>query len=189
MEKQEKKKKIEGLETDEIQKTFLQKLKSFFCFCTGKNNNCPRLKKLNCCTKTSKNDTQNQIKSKTADKRDNLPNEPQKTFLEKVNAFFRSIMCKNSTDERDNLTDEPQKTFLKKMTSFVGCCRAKKKPKNENKKEDKSLRTYIKQNLKWVILLLVFYIIIFGAVVSVPILVNHYRDMNQNETDQERSII
>ena len=43
--------------------------------------------------------------------------------------------------------------------------------------------------VKWVILLLVVHIIIFGAVVSGPILVNRFRFMNQNETEQERSII
>ena len=193
---QEKKEKNEGPETNEVQKTFLEKVKSFFCLCTAKNNkNNSKQKKFNCCIKRSKNDEQNQVKSKTADKRDNLTDETQKTFLEKVKS--------SSTDERDSVTDELQKTFLEKMRLLICCCTSKKnknnsrlknitkKLKNEvqKKKQDKSLRIYIKQNTKWVILLLVVHIIIFGAIVSGPILVNYFRFMNQNETEQERSII
>ena len=69
MERQEKKKKaIEDPETDEVQKTFLEKLKSFFCFCTAK---------------------------KTADKRP-LTDEPEKTFLEKMKSFFCFCIAKNT---------------------------------------------------------------------------------------------
>ena len=125
MKRQEKAKTIQGPETDKVRKTFLEKLKSFFCFCTAKKNK--------------------------------------------------------------DLSDEPQKTCLEKIRLLICCCKAKKRP--EKQKQNKSLRIYIKQNWKWVISLLVVYIIISGAVVSVPILVNHFRVMNRNETEQERSII
>ena len=199
MERQEKKKKIESPENDEVQKTFLEKLKPFFCFCKTKKkkSTCSRVKKFNCCTKRSKNVTQNPVKSKTADKRNNLTDEPQKTFLEKVSAFFRSITCKkkknhcfkksSTTDDRESVTDEPQKTCLEKIRLLICCCKAKKRP--EKQKQNKSLRIYIKQNCKWAILLLVIYIITFGAVVSGPILVNQFRVLNRNETEQERSMI
>ena len=63
MERQEKKKESEGPEADEVQKTFLEKLKSFFCFCKAKKNKskCSTLKNFNCCTKRSKNVTQNPV--------------------------------------------------------------------------------------------------------------------------------
>ena len=170
MKRQEKEKTIQGPETDKVRKTFLEKLKSFFCFCRAK---------------------------KTADKRP-LTAEPKKTFLEKVNAFFRCKRWKNhclkKSGERNNLTDETQKTFLEKILKTSNSRLAKfnhaiKKHKNGMQKQDKSIRMYIKQNCKWVILFLVVYIIIFGAVVSGPILVNHFRVLNRNETEQERSMI
>ena len=172
IERQEKKKKIEGPEIDEVQITFLKKLRSFFCFCTAiKNKNNSTLNKLNYGKERSKNETQNPVMSSTTDERDNLTDKPQKTFLEKMKLFicFCTKKNKSNSSPRNN--------------------HAIKKLKNEIQSQDKSLRTFIKQNWKWVISLLVVYIIISGAVVSVPILVNHFRVMNRNETEQERSII
>ena len=63
-----------------------------------------------------------------------------------------------------------------------------KRSKPEIVKPDKSLRSYMKQKWKRIYILFVFYAIIFGAVLSTPILVNHFRVINRNETDQERSI-
>ena len=115
LERQEKKKNAIGdPETDEVQKKFLEKMKSFFCFCTAKENK------------------------------------------------------KSSIQKKNN--------------------NAMKKPKTKVQKQDKSFRAYIKQNCKWVIFFLVTYIIILGAVVSTPILVNHLRFISLNETKQERSI-
>ena len=59
-----------------------------------------------------------------------------------------------------------------------------KRSKPELVKPDKSLRSY----MKWLYILFVFYTIIFGAVLSTPILVNHFRFTSRNETEQERSI-
>ena len=182
MERQEKKKNIDGTKADEVQKTFLERLKLFFDLGTAKKNkNNSRLIKFNYGIRRSKNATQSPLKSKTTDKHDSLIDEPQKSFLEKVSVFFKSITWKkkknlslkksSTTHERDVLADQP------------------KIPKKEMQKQDKSLRIYIEQNCKWAILLLVIYIITFGAVVSGPILFNHFRVMNQNETEQERPII
>ena len=196
METQEKEENaIGGPETDESQKAFLEKLKSFFCFCLAKKNkDDSRLKKSNSRIKRSKNETQNPVISNTAGERFSMSDELQKTFLGKLNAFFSSITEKmrnsnyclkksRTANEIDNLTDEPQKTFLEKMKSFFCFCTTKK---NQVQKPDKSLRTYIKQNWKWVVLLLVIYIITFGAVVSAPIIVSRLRFISQNETEQER---
>ena len=92
MERQEKKQNIERSETDEVKKTFLEKLKSLFCSCKAKKSkDSPRL---------NKND------------------EPQKTFLsKKLKSIFSSVTGKSSqafkrprtAGECDNLTDDPQK--------------------------------------------------------------------------------
>ena len=60
--------------------------------------------------------------------------------------------------------------------------------KNEIRKSDKSLRSYIKRNCKWVAFLIVIYTIIFGAIVSAPVAVNHLRTISRNESEQERFI-
>ena len=60
--------------------------------------------------------------------------------------------------------------------------------KEEIKRPGKSLRHFIIQKCKWVILLVVSYVIIVGAAVTTPIIVNHFRIRSQNETKQERSI-
>ena len=61
-----------------------------------------------------------------------------------------------------------------------------KRSKPELVKPDKS--SYMKQKWKRLYILFVFYTIIFGAVLSTPILVNHFRFTSRNETEQERSI-
>ena len=209
MERQVNKKNVvESPEMDEVQKTFLEKLKERTS--TAKNKDNSKLKKFNYDIKRSKNETQNPFTSNTTDERLN-----QKTFHKKLNASFSFITGKkkhknnylktaNTDDERDNLTDEVQKTFLEKMKSFFCFCTAEKdknnsrlnklnhtikRPKNEIQKQDKSFRIYIKRNCKWVIFLLVIYIIIVGAVVTKPILFNHFRvEASLNETEKERSI-
>ena len=196
---------------DEVQKTFLEKFKETS---TAKNEDNSRLKKFNHGTKRSKNETQNQVVSKTTDERLSLSDENQKTFYEKLKAFSSSITGRqkkkdsclkiSTTDnERDNLNDEPQKTFFEKMKSFFCFCTSKedknnsrlnklnhtiKRPKKETQKPDKSFRIYIKRNCKWVIFLLIIYIAILGTVVTTPILVNHFRVISLNELEQERSI-
>ena len=179
-EAQEKEK--DAIETNEVQKTFLEKLKSFFCFCTAKNKDNSRLKKFNYGIKRSKNETQKPV----------LPNATKKTFLEKLGTFFSSITGKKRKNNHHlkkssttgELNNQPQKTFLEKTKSFF--CFYKAKKNKVQKPPVKSLRAYIKQNCKWIIFSLVIYIIIFGAVVSTPVIINHLRAIRQNETEQER---
>ena len=123
----------------------------------------------------------------------------------KLNALKKQLerQEKKKNPIGDPETDKVQKKFLEKMKSFFCFCSAKekkkssiqkkinneiKRPKTTVEKQDKSFRTYIKQNCKWVILFLVIYIIILGAVVSTPILVDHLRVRSLNETKQEGSI-
>ena len=184
METQEKEENaIGGPDTDENQKTFLEKLKSFFCFCLAKKNkDDSRLKKSNSRIKRSKNETQKPV----------LPNATKKTFLEKLGTFFSSITGKKRKNNHHlkkssttgELNNQPQKTFLEKTKSFF--CFYKAKKNKVQKPPVKSLRAYIKQNCKWIIFSLVIYIIIFGAVVSTPVIINHLRAIRQNETEQER---
>ena len=117
---------------------------------------------------------------------DEQSDKPQKTMLEKLKSVF--CCCKI-------------KTILEKLKSIFRCCKRKKikdnprlkkfnygikRPKNDIKRLDKSLRRYIKQKLKLVIFLMVIYIIIFGAIGSIPMTVNHLSNIGQNETKQER---
>ena len=89
MEREEKKKNaIENPETDGVQKTFLDKVKSFFCFCKAeKNKNTSRLEKFNDGIKRSKIETQTPVTSRTTEKRDSLSDESQETFLEKLKGY------------------------------------------------------------------------------------------------------
>ena len=117
---------------------------------------------------------------------DEQSDRPQKSMVEKLKSVF--CCCKI-------------KTILEKLKSIFRCCKRKKikdnprlkkfnygikRPKNDIKRLDKSLRRYIKQKLKLVIFFIVIYITIFGAVVSIPITVNHLRIIGQNQIKQER---
>ena len=195
MERQEKTKNVGGSETDEVKKTFFQKVKLFFCFCTEKKSkDNSRLKKFRYAVKKSNNKTRNSILSNDADECFNLNDEPQKSFLGKLKSIFSSIMGKKrknkhclkksrTADERHNLTDEPQKTFPEKVKSFFCPCKEKKA---EVQNPAKSPRTFIKQKWKLVVFFFVIYIIIAGGVISVPFIVNHIKVISKNETKKER---
>ena len=171
--KQKKKEK----RSDEPQKTVVEKLKSIFCGCTSKKiKDNPNLEK--------KNERSTSLKISTSNNEQS--HKPQKTMLEKLKSVF--CCCKI-------------KTILEKLKSIFRCCKRKKikdnprlkkfnygikRPKNNIKRLDKSLRRYIKQKLKLVIFLIVVYIIIFGAIVSIPITMNYLSIIGQNETKQER---
>ena len=137
-------------------------------------------------------------KSKT----DNLKsflNRTTKKKKEKSSGLKKS----KSADER---SDEPRKTLLEKLKSTFSCCKRKKiknnptlkkfnygikRSKNDIKKLDKSLRPYIKQKLKWVTFFILIYVIIFVAIISISISVNHLEPLSvvsQNKTKQERFI-
>ena len=89
----------------------------------------------------------------------------------------------NKDDKRADLTHEPQKTKLETfIKSFF------KRPEKVDRKPVKSLRNYIKQKWKWIIVLIVTYIIVLGGILSAPILVNHLRITSQNQTKKERFI-
>ena len=81
-------------------------------------------------------------------------------------------------------------------TNFSFSMKAKKKTNYGVKisKEDvlkpiKSLRSYIEQHWNKVLTILLFYIILFGAIVSTPIVINHFGVQNQNQTEKERFIV
>ena len=132
-----------------------------------------------------------------------------KTKFEKLKPFIGRVIKKketnssskklNTANKGSDLTNKSQKTIIEKMKScFSFCTREKnkdnpkleklKRSKNESKEQVKSLRRYIKQKLKWVVLSFVIYIIIFGGVLSTPFVVNHFRVISQNQTEQERFI-
>ena len=132
-----------------------------------------------------------------------------KTKFEKLKSFTGRVIKKketnssskklNTANKGSDLIDKSQKTIIEKMKScFSFCTRKKNKDnpkleklkssKDESKEQVKSLRRYIKQKLKWVILSLFIYIIIFGGVLSIPFIVNHFRVISQNQTKKERFI-
>ena len=101
------------------------------------------------------------------------------------------------------LADKIDETKFEKLKSFSSGIKEKenrKNPKQKKLKDDKkisknefkyrvkSLRRYIKQKWKWIILLFVTYITIFGVVVSIPIVFYHSIITNENVTEQERFI-
>ena len=51
----------------------------------------------------------------------------------------------------------------------------------------KSLRGYIEKKCYKVITMLLFYIIFLGAILSTPILINHFERKSHNQTEKERS--
>ena len=117
---------------------------------------------------------------------DEQSDKPQKSMLEKLKSMF--CCCKI-------------KTILQKVKSIFSCCKRKKikdiprlkkfnyginRSQNDIKRPDKSLKRYIKQKLKLIIFLIIIYVIIFGAIISIPITVNHLRIIGQNEIKQER---
>ena len=171
------KQKKKDKRSDETQKTVVEKLKSIFCGCTSKKiKDNPNLEK--------KNERSTSLKISTSNNEQS--HKPQKTMLEKIKSVF--CCCKI-------------KTIREKLKSIFRCCKRKKikdnprlkkfnygikRPKNNIKRLDKSLRRYIKQKLKLVIFLIVVYIIIFGAIVSISITVNYLSIIGQNETKQER---
>ena len=136
-----------------------------------------------------------------------------KTILEKRKSSS-GTRKKKKTEKNDNskncnagsdLNDKPQRTILEKLKSFSCFCTRKKNKdnptlkqfNNDIKKSDhmtekpvQSLRSYIKQKWKWTLLILVTYVIVFGAVVSTPFIVGHFRGHFTviNETEQERFI-
>ena len=170
MEKDEKnKRRLNNFKLSESGKSKLENLKSFFSKITKKKEEkSPGFKK-----------------SKSGDERSE---EPQKTLLEKLNSILHCCT---------------RRTMLEKLKSTFSCCKRKKiknnpvlkkfsygikRSKNDIKKLDKSPRRYIKQKLKWVILFCIIYVIIFVAIVSIPITWNHLSVVCQNETKQERFI-
>ena len=134
--------------------------------------------------------------------------ESGKTKLGNLNSFFRKISKKKNEKspglKKPESTDEQtQKSILEKMKSLFRCCRRKtikdnpslkkfnyeiKRSDNDTKNLDKSLGRYIKQKLKWVLFLFVIYVLVFGAILSIPITLNHLNVIDQNETKQERFI-
>ena len=96
----------------------------------------------------------------------------------------------NMASESSDLIDKPEKTILAKLKSLFSFCTGKKNETNPRLKNSySSLRRYIKQKCKLIILLFIIYIIIFGAVVSIPFVMNHLRIISQNQTQQERLIV
>ena len=159
---------IEGDETDENEKTFLEKVKLFFSSIAKKKEDIPKLKKFSQATKRSESKTQKPVKPRKAGQPTDITNEPKETKFEKFKSFFK--LC---TKKKNNENPRPKKIEF-----------GIKRSKNEIK----SLRHYIKQKYKWVISFLLSYIIILGVVVSTPIIIYHLRFMSRNQTKQERSI-
>ena len=144
--------------------------------------------------------------TKLADEKDKLKLERLKSFSSSITEKKKEIFILkklNTADERPNLTEEPQKKKLGKLKSCLTSCTKRKnkdnsrlerfnfggtRSRNEYEKQMKSFRDHIAKNCKWVVLLFFIYIIILGAIISVPIYVNHLRARTQNKTEQERFV-
>ena len=174
-EEEKNKQKLEKLEnedkkTNETKKTFLKKVKLFFSsLTTKKKEDIQKLKKVNHTVKRSESEIQKPVKPNKAAERTDLTNIPQKAKNGKFKLFFTT-----KKQNRDNF-------IFKKFED------GSKRFEDEIEMPVKSLRHYIKQKYKWVISLLIIYIIILGVVISAPIIVNHFIVASQNQTEQGRS--
>ena len=144
--------------------------------------------------------------TKRADEKDKHKLERLKSFSSSITEKKKEIFILkklNTADERPNLTEEPQKTKLGKLKSCLTSCTKRKnrdnsrlerfnyggtRSRNEYEKQIKSFRDHIEKNCKWVVLLFFIYIIILGAIISVPVYVNHLKARTPNQTEQERFV-
>ena len=87
---------------------------------------------------------------------------------------------------------ETEKMHLEKI--YSGYSIEKKRSKQDVVKRTKSLKSYMKRNWKMIIIMFFFHTITFGAILSTPIVLNHFsvttRDKltSQNQTEKERFI-
>ena len=106
-------------------------------------------------------------------------------------SFRKSMLSKTNDTKLDKVKSLSDTKARKKSEDSLALKKFEhgiKRSEKEIKKSSKSLRLYIKQKCKWVTFMFVIYIIILGAVISMPFIHNHFRVMSQNGTEQERSI-
>ena len=121
---------------------------------------------------------------KTGQKQNEIRKELEKEEKDRRRLKKFDHVIERSKAEFSFLTDKKSSFYsrLEKISYAV------KRSKAEVQKSMKSLRSFIERNFNKVLSMLFIYIICFGAIISTPILINHYGVKSHNQTEQERFI-
>ena len=102
-----------------------------------------------------------------------------------IKPFFRQVDTINFAIKRSRNLDKDNSRFKKNKFGI-------KTSEKENRNRFKSLRIYLKQNWKKVVGFFVFYIMILGAIISIPIVSKFVTDnlkvTDESKTEQEKLI-
>ena len=101
-------------------------------------------------------------------------------------AKSRRRLKKFNFDIKHSESDETQKSRLEKL--FSSSSTENKRTKESLKYSTKSQKNYIKRNWKIVLIMLFFYSITFGAILSTPIILDYFAVKIQIQTAKERFI-
>ena len=101
-------------------------------------------------------------------------------------AKSRRRLKKFNFDIKHSESDETQKSRLEKL--FSSSSTENKRTKESLKYSTKSQKNYIKRNWKIVLIMLFFYSITFGAILSTPIILDYFAIKSQIQTAKERFI-
>ena len=101
-------------------------------------------------------------------------------------AKSRRRLKKFNFDIKHSESDETQKLRLEKI--FYSSLTENKRTKESLKYSKKSQKNYIKRNWKIVLIMLFFYSITFGAILSTPIILDYFAVKIQIQTAKERFI-
>ena len=101
-------------------------------------------------------------------------------------AKSRRRLKKFNSDIKHSESDETQKLRLEKI--FYSSLTENKRTKESLKYSTKSQKNYIKRNWKIVLIMLFFYSITFGAILSTPIVLDYFAVKSQSQTAKERFI-
>ena len=101
-------------------------------------------------------------------------------------AKSRRRLKKFNFDIKHSESDKTQKSRLEKL--FFSSLTENKRTKESLKYSTKSQKNYIKRNWKIVLIMLFFYSITFGAILSTPIILDYFAIKSQIQTAKERFI-
>ena len=101
-------------------------------------------------------------------------------------AKSRRRLKKFNFDIKHSESDETQNLRLEKL--FFSSLTENKRTKESLKYSKKSQKNYIKRNWKIVLIMLFFYSITFGAILSTPIILDYFAVKIQIQTAKERFI-